>query len=237
MDKNELPETETDTLPDDAHAIKALGGNRLGGYAVLWGDAQTKDFDGEYFTPETEELTVIFKSMGGRLPFLYDHARDHALKTVPVGVVDVLEPDDIGLWYEAQLRRGDAYDKYISQLAQMTKTRKLRTSTGTFPQARRVEPDGRIARWPIAEISGTPTPADMRQVARPITEIKAAYKSLDLPTDQLDQLDDDATAEAEAARTTAPEVGAETADTGDAAQKALDLLALELDLLEMELIK
>jgi hypothetical protein len=65
-DLRELPE-DTGALSEDKSvvleppqsslaAIKALGGDRIGGYAVLWGDARRRDVVGEFFTPETDDL-------------------------------------------------------------------------------------------------------------------------------------------------------------------------------------
>jgi hypothetical protein len=157
--------------------VKALGANRLGGYAVMWGGPDAKDFDGEWFDPQTEELTSIFKAMG-RLPYLYHHGMDSTLKTAVVGAVDVLEPDEIGLWYEAQM---DIAHKYWAMVKQLVSKAVLGTSSGTLPGAARVEKSGRIARWPLVEVSATPSPVDSRMVSeRPIAEVKAAYRAIGL---------------------------------------------------------
>lgn len=159
-----------------ASAVKALGENRIGGYAVLWGDSKARDLTGEYFTPQTEELTSIFEAMKA-LPYLYHHAMDGAVKASVVGVVDVLQRDNIGLWYEAQLSQSNKYKQAIMQLVGKGA---LGTSTGTLPGARKAMPNGFIARWPIVEVSGTPTPAEPRMMERPVAEIKAAYQALGL---------------------------------------------------------
>lgn len=157
-------------------AVKALGADRIGGYAVLWGDSKSRDLTGEYFTAQTEELTSIFDAMKA-LPFLYHHAMDGAVKTAVVGKVDVLHRDEVGLWYEAQLAQSNKYKQAIMQLVEKGA---LGTSTGTLPGARKAMPNGFIARWPIVEVSGTPTPAEPRMMERPVAEIKAAYQALGL---------------------------------------------------------
>ena len=43
--------------------IKEIGENRIGGYIVLWGDETSKDLHGEWFSPETEELTKVFEKL------------------------------------------------------------------------------------------------------------------------------------------------------------------------------
>lgn len=155
--------------PADHMLIKSLGNDRVGSYAVLWGSEAKKDLTGEYFDRSTEELTSIFDTVG-RLPYIYHHALDETLKTRVTGVIDVLKPDDIGLWYEAQLKMADEYD---AQIKKMILDNKLKTSSQTFPGARRVSKSGHIERWPIIEISATPTPAEYRM--QPVEFLKSAY--------------------------------------------------------------
>jgi hypothetical protein len=176
-------ETTNEVQPlDNNRAIKMLGANRVGGYMALWGSESARDLDGEFFTPETEEMTAIFDAIG-KLPFLYNHATDGALKSSVVGVIDVLAADDVGLWYEAQL---DQSNKYREAIRQLVNKSVLGTSSGTLPGARRVAKNGQILRWPVIEGSATATPADARQVAeRPIAEIKSAFTAIGLELPQL----------------------------------------------------
>lgn len=162
---------------DDLHCVKALGSNRVGGYMALWGDNKAKDLEGEWFTPQTAEMTSIFKAMG-KLPYLYNHATDGTVKTDVIGQIDVLQPDDTGLWYEAQLNTAN---KYLSAIRKLVSAKALGTSSGTLPGARQVAKSGEILRWPIVEGSATPTPCDPRQIAeRPVAELKSLYKSIGL---------------------------------------------------------
>lgn len=163
-------------MPTPMPTVKALGRQRIGGYAVLWGDASRKDLAGEYFTPETEELDAIFQSMKA-LPSLYHHGGDGAVKAEVIGQVDVMALDDVGLWFEAQLLQAARYRGAIDELISRGA---LGVSTGTLPIARKSAPDGRIVRWPIVEISLTPTPAEFRMMERPVSEIKAAYTAIGL---------------------------------------------------------
>jgi hypothetical protein len=176
IDKAGPPSAQDKAIDPDLLCVKALGADRIGGYAVLWGDATRKDLTGEYFTLETEELTAIFKAIG-RLPWLYHHAMDGSVKTDVVGVVDVLQPDAVGLWYEAQRSRAGRYREAIGKLVSEGA---LGTSSGVLPGARKVAADGRITRWPIVEISATPMPAEPRMMERPIAAVKAAFSELGL---------------------------------------------------------
>lgn len=157
-------------------AVKALGGGRIGGYAVLWGDPQRKDLTKEYFTPDTADLTAIFKQLG-RLPNLYAHGGDGSVRSAIIGVIDTMIPDDIGLWYEAQLERASAYREAVLRLIERGL---LGSSSGTLPAAREVAPDGHIKRWPIVEVSLTPAPAEYRMLDRPVSEIKDLYEAIGL---------------------------------------------------------
>jgi len=170
----EAPENgmaKTHTIP-----VKALGGNRIGHYAVIWGTAEAKDLTEEYFSDKTEELTGIFAEMKA-LPLLYHHAQDGVLKTSVVGRVDLMQPDEVGLWYEAQMTMAG---KYKDAIRDLIGKQFLGTSTGTLPGARKVAADGHIERWPIVEVSLTPTPAEPRMMERPVAEVKASYKAIGL---------------------------------------------------------
>jgi hypothetical protein len=157
--------------------VKMVSAGRLGHYALLWGDTTKRDLYREFFTPQTQELDIIFKAIG-KLPALYHHGFDHQVKTAVVGVVDTMTPNDIGLWVETQLNMADEYAQAIAGLAEAGK---LGTSTGTLPGSRKVAPSGAIERWAIAEVSFTPTPAEPRmRLELPVTVLKAAYHELGL---------------------------------------------------------
>jgi len=174
--KIQMAEKHTHSMPDekavDFMAIKSLGNGRVGGYAVLWGSETKKDLTGEWFTPKTAELTAIYDTVG-RLPFLYHHGLDAALKTTVIGVVDLLKVDSVGLWYEAQLKLVDEYGEYVKKLLA---DGKLKTSSQTFAVARDVAKSGEIVRWPIVEITATPAPAEYRM--QPIEMLKSAYQEI-----------------------------------------------------------
>jgi len=164
----------------DRRAVKALGQDRVGEYLVLWGSPDQKDLDLEYFTNKTEELTAIFNAVG-KVPILYHHAMDNDVKTAVVGLLDIMQADDVGLWVEGQLERANKYRQAISKLLS---EQALYWSSGTLPGARKTAPDGYIERWPIVEASMTPTPAEFRMLERPVADIKSAYKAvgLEFPT-------------------------------------------------------
>ena len=159
--------------------VKALGGNRIGAYAILWGDENKKDLTGEFFDRHTKDLDVIFKAVG-RLPYLYQHGLDGKMKTRVIGTVDVLEYDDTGLWYESQVKAADEYDEQVMRLI---REGKLKSSSQTLSSGRAVAKSGHIDRWPIVEISATPTPAEPRM--RPVEEVKSAYQEIECDFDSV----------------------------------------------------
>ena len=162
-------------------SVKALGSERIGGYAVLWGSESKRDLTNEFFDRETDELTSIFDTVG-RLPYLFHHGLDDTIKTTVIGIVDTLIKDDVGLWFEAQMRKAKDYKEHVQKLVEggvkkLIEDKQLKTSTATLPVARRVNRDsGRIERWPIIEITGTVTPAEHR--LQSVSVLKTAYQEV-----------------------------------------------------------
>lgn len=157
-------------------AVKSLPGGRLGNYLVLWGDSDNTDLTGEWFTKNTEGLTTIFETIG-KVPALYQHAMDGDVKFTPVGVIDTMVADEVGLWTETQLDLGNKYAEAVRQLA---RRKALGSSSGTLPGARKVNPSGEIKAWPIIEGSFTPTPAEPRLRSLGVAEVKSIYQELGL---------------------------------------------------------
>jgi len=71
--------------------VKALGDGRVGGYLVQFGDEDTTDLTGDYFTKETDfgELT--------QAPILYQHGLDKKMGKRKLGKGDLKE-DELGVW-------------------------------------------------------------------------------------------------------------------------------------------
>lgn len=157
---------------------------RVGGYLVVWGDATTRDLQGEYFTPETELGLTWYD----RRPVLYHHGLDGNLKAAVIGQIETLQIDEVGVWAEAQL---DLRQRYVQVVYNLIERGLLSWSSGSLPHLVAVANDGHIKRWPIVEGSLTPTPAEPRRTE--IHTIKSAYAALGLDT-RLLQLDDDSEA-------------------------------------------
>lgn len=164
---------------DNPYAVKSLGDDRVGGYAVLFGDAGNTDLTGDYFTKSTD---FWLNEIGPNRPMLYHHAIESATKGDPVvGVWDTLRVDDIGVWAEGELKKAHRYKKAVKQLVDAGA---LGLSSGSAPNLvlkTRKQRANEITRWPILEVSLTPEPAEPRMT--PVTAIKSYFADagLDLP--------------------------------------------------------
>ena len=163
---------------DAEKAIKILSedeeGAVVGGIMCIYADAERKDLQGEYFTPETKTWHETYKSV----PALFHHGLDGTIGLSPVGRRVKAEVQDEGLWVEDWLDKSSEYWKLVKPLLE---AKALYYSPGSAPHLVRKADDGRLISYPVIEDTMTVTPAQHR--LRPIERIKAAYKSagLDLP--------------------------------------------------------
>ena len=161
-----------DTTTKATTAIKALNDEgRVGGYLVVWGNAQQRDLQNEYFTPETE----LGLDWYDKRPALYHHGVDGNVKAAVIGAIDTLTEDEIGVWAEAQL---DLRKRYVRAVLKLVDKGVLGWSSGSLPHLVEVADDGSIKHWPIVEGSLTPAPAEPRRTD--VHAIKSAYKELGL---------------------------------------------------------
>lgn len=167
-------------MTSSPQAVKTLDGSsgRVGGYLVVWGSQAARDLQDEYFTPATDLGLDWFE----RRPVLYHHGLDGAVKTAVIGAIEALTPDAIGVWAEAQL---DLRQKYARAVYRLIERGALSWSSGSLPHLVEVEPDGRIARWPLIEGSLTPSPAEPRQTD--VRTIKTAFAMLGIDPARLSE--------------------------------------------------
>jgi HK97 family phage major capsid protein len=159
-------------------AVKTINATegRVGGYLVVWGNATTRDLEGDYFTPETDFALEWY----AQRPVLYQHGLDGVLKAALVGTIDTLRVDEVGIWAEAQL---DLRHRYVQAVQQLIERGVLAWSSGSLPHLVQREGDGKIVRWPLIEGSLTPTPAEPRYTD--VHTITSAYKALGLDVARL----------------------------------------------------
>lgn len=148
-------------------ALKALDDHgKVGGYAILFSDAAQKDLTGEYFTAETETLWDGAETR----PALYHHGMDNTIGGTLLGKGWVKgQVDEVGAWVETQLNMRNRYENAIYDLV---KAGKLGLSSGTAAHMVQRGDDGKLIRWPVVEISFTPTPAEPRTSVVPLKSIE-----------------------------------------------------------------
>ncbi len=170
---------DMETPSTRAVVVKAVEGEStvtIGGYGVVFGG---EDLQGETFTKDTD---FWLDRLTRTPPVLYQHGRDAQMQKTVVGHATIADPDDVGLWVEAQL---DLSDRYTEALTRLAREGKLGWSSGTAGHL--AERRGKqITSWPVVEMSLTPTPAEPRTLGlveiRSLTELEPALKAL-LPED------------------------------------------------------
>jgi len=218
------PDSVKAAVSENPYAVKSLGNDRIGGYAVLFGDATKPDLTGDYFTKSTD---FWLDEIGDKIPMLYHHSIESATKSDPVvGSWDVRRVDDIGVWVEGQLKRRHRYNKAVQQLVDAGA---LGLSSGSAPnlvlKSKKLGGATEITRWPIVEVSLTPEPAEPRMT--PVAALKSLYADagLDLPASLADDTP------STPSNTEGTEVREDVQSVDDRARR----LNVELDLLEISL--
>lgn len=160
------------------YAVKALDdtGDRIGGYAIIFGDESSPDLSPyrDFFTPDTDFWLDAFKTR----PMLYHHAMEERTAADPVvGVWDTARVDEIGVWLEGELKKRHTYKQAIKDLIARGA---LGQSSDSAPHLvkRRWMPNGthKVVRWPLLASSLTPTPAEPRMIETSL--LKEAYKAV-----------------------------------------------------------
>lgn len=183
---------EADTLISYGSEIKAAQDGTVGGYLVMFGTPATADFDGDFFTENTDfGFTGEIKT-----PIYYHHGLDGALKLRRLETDATIGIDKAGVWIKAQLALRDEYEKAINDL--LIKRKKAGWSSGTashLVERKAVGNAKEVTRWHLGlDASITPTPNDYRNVAsiktlqaEPVS-IKSLINSLATETDQPEAL-------------------------------------------------
>jgi len=158
-----------DLLTSSVDGIKS---DRLGyvkGYLVRFGNDKTADLEGDYFTPQTDYGFPVAKGQRVPLNVYYHHGMDAAVgkKSIGTGFVKM---DDTGLWYEAQIDLADEYGSMIAKLCKQGKMGFSSGAAGHLVERKSMGGAAEITRWPIAEASITPTPAEYRNNVKTLKE-------------------------------------------------------------------
>lgn len=151
------------TYPGDA--VKALGAGKVGGYIVRFGTAETRDVQGDYFTPQTDYgLDIATKAR-----IVYDHGlrRDETGRAIGnrrIGMVDLSSTAD-GIYAEGTL---DLAQEPVKALYAKVEAGSIGWSSGSVDRLVEREHKGsarEVKSWPLIEASLTPIPVDPRNRA------------------------------------------------------------------------
>jgi len=158
-----------DLLTSTVDNIKS---DRLGyvkGYLVRFGDTKNADLEGDYFTKSTDYGFPMTEGKRVPLNVYYHHGMDAAVGKKSIGT-GFIKMDDTGLWYEAQLDMADEYGSMIAKLCKQGKMGFSSGAAGHLVERKSMGGAAEITRWPIAEASITPTPAEYRNSVKTLKE-------------------------------------------------------------------
>jgi len=172
-----------DVLTSTVDGIKS---DRLGyvkGYLVRFGDTKTADLEGDFFTPQTDYGFPI--SEGKRVPLnvYYHHGMDAQVGKKSIGT-GYIKMDDVGLWYEAQLDMADEYGSMIAKLCKQGKMGFSSGAAGHLVERKSMGGAAEITRWPIAEASITPTPAEYRNTVKTLKDMYGMEPMMDMDMEE-----------------------------------------------------
>src|SRR5262245_29382410 len=105
-----------------------------------------KDAHGEFFTPATD----LWLNRIPKRPVVYYHGLAEEGSAEVIGEEVGWEKRDDGIWFRVLLDQGKALARRVWDAAQKGVAR---ASSGAISHLVRVDDDGRIAVWPIGEIS------------------------------------------------------------------------------------
>lgn len=199
-------------------AIKALDGDRVGGFAVLFGDADNHDLSAQrdYFTKSTNFWLDRF---GWPRPMTYHHGMDEDTRDDPiVGTWTKAIVKDEGVWMEGQLDRAHRYHGAVKELIRRGF---LKLSSDSAPQwvLRERQPNGanEVKRWPLLTASPTVSPAEPRMAGLSLKALSAELRADAIDSNPQAQDDD-----------------GERHDSAKADDERARRLLVELDLLTLE---
>jgi phage head maturation protease len=163
-------------------SVDGIKSDRLGyvkGYLVRFGDTKTADLEGDYFTASTDYGFPVSKGQRVPLNVYYHHGMDSMVGKKSIGT-GYIKMDDVGLWYEAQLDMADEYGSMIAKLCKQGKMGFSSGAAGHLVERKSMGGAAEITRWPIAEASITPTPAEYRNSVKTLKEYYGMEPMMDM---------------------------------------------------------
>lgn len=167
------------TLGSEVKMVKADNGKRsVSGYLVLFGSPDERDFDGDYFTKNTD---FDLDDGHGKATMYFNHGFDPILKQHKLnkGIKATLSLKDKGVWVEGLLDESEEYDAMVIDLIERREAqgKSIGWSSGTPSHLIEYEviDSGikEIKKWVLgSDASLTHTPNDYRN--------KATYKTIQM---------------------------------------------------------
>lgn len=202
-------------------AIKAVGDWELDVLGVPYGGPfEGKDRQKEYF----DQNTKIYEEFYKEIPAVYAHGRQPsgrpAEKPVVIGKARYSHRDEKGHWYRVVL---DKLSEFAKRVWDAAKSGNAAASSGSIAHLTRVQPDGRITEWPVAEMtlvdvgSSNLLPVNPYAVALPV--MKAVYDQAGLTMPELENQPTEGNPEATGEGDEQP--GAVSADGGQTTVKTI----------------
>ena len=152
--------------------VDGIKSDRLGhvkGYLVRFGDTKATDLEGDYFTRSTDYGFPMEEGKRVPLNVYYHHGMDAQVGKKSIGT-GFIKMDSEGLWYEAQLDMADEYGKMVAKLCKQGKMGFSSGAAAHMVERKSMGGASEIIRWPIAEASITPTPAEFRNSVKSLEE-------------------------------------------------------------------
>jgi hypothetical protein len=146
--------------PEAIKSIEVKDGKAIvGAYAIRFSGPEQKDLQGEFFT----DKTYLGAHKGDGVDVLFNHgqAPTKAFAEVCNMVMAAAKSsiDAVGVFVRHVL---DLSNEYEAAIAELCAAGKLKWSSGATSHMVKRTDTGEIMRWPIAEFSYTPTPAEPR---------------------------------------------------------------------------
>lgn len=168
--------------------VKTIGNydNTIGAYSIVFGNNQTKDFHGNWFTKDTflghNRGNGSVATLNHRMPFFKSgqfapEVESRLTKMIKRPMTNPVHTtvDAIGVFSTLVCDLSDEYEKMVYDLA---KAGKLKWSSGTAPQLYDALPSGELKMFVIAEQALTPIPAEYRMLDHKVMPIKSYLELL-----------------------------------------------------------
>ena len=196
-----------------------------------------KDLHGEFFSKATDFAFVE----GKREPIVpvalsyYDHAYNDNVGTDPIGVAKFVEETDAGQIWDIEIMR--AY-RYLDMLELMASKNLLGASSQPIQTAVDIDWNtGWIKKWPVAEMSLTPTPANPDAVAEVVKSFGLPPKMEKKNVDNEEKNQVDVVKEPTTETTTTETPSAEATSTPSLENEINEMFETEEPVVELETAK